>query len=199
MTVAGPVDHTGWSARAPVPACGQEHRAGPGRFDEAARRVRHEELAVAELLVGEGHDVVALPERRGAGPVADFEVCGMPVEVKCLQPREQRRDARPANERSVCNALRRGVDQAGVTVLVTQGSGLRAADAAAGMHRFARSGLTGRTRAVRIVGDGFDVAWVAGRDVGARRERPAVGSGEKRRERLPPGGGAPGGGLQVPG
>jgi hypothetical protein len=158
-----------------LPACGHHHRAA-GRLDEAARRLDHPELAAAKLLVSEGHTVRTLAAKRGSGPTADFDVCGTPVEVKTLVPQAERPGGRPANDRSVFNRLVSGVDQAPVTLVMAQGSGLRPADAAAGLSRFSARAQQGRTRAVRCVGDGWDLSWRLGRAA----ERPA---GRQERDR----------------
>jgi hypothetical protein len=167
-----------------LPECGCDHGGAPGTFDERARRVNHDELAAAELLVAEGHAVRSLPEPRGHGPRPDFDVCGLLVEVKTLVPQDERPGRRPANDRSAYNRLLSGIDQAPVTLLMTQGSGLRPADAAAGMQRFAMRPRAGKTLAVRIVGDGWDLAWKApvgleraggpSADHGRRRTAPAT-------------------------
>jgi hypothetical protein len=170
-----------------LPECGCDHGTAQGTFDERARRVDHSELAAAELLVAEGHAVRSLPERRGKGPTPDFDVCGLLVEVKTLIPQDERPGRRPANDRSAFNRLISGIDQAPVTMLMTEGSGLRPADAAAGMRRFAARPRAGKTQAVRIVGDGWDLAWKA--PVGLERtggESPGHG-----RRRTPPLAGRP--------
>ena len=157
-----------WSPTAArLPECGCDHDGTKGTFDETARRVDHYELAAAELLMAEGHAVRSLPELRGTGPKPDFDVCGLLVEIKTLIPQHDRPSGRPANDRATYNRLVSGIDQAPVTVLMTRGSGLRPADAAGGMQRFAARPRAGKTQAVRIVGDGWDLAWKA--PIGAER------------------------------
>jgi hypothetical protein len=140
-----------------LPACGVSHDRS-GRLDETARRLDHPELAVARCLVAEGHDVVTIPERGGRGPIPDFLVCGQPVEVKALLTRSERTDGRRATAATVHNRLVSAVDQAGVVVVATAGSGCGAADAAAGVRSFVATRRTGRVGAVRVMGDGFDLS-----------------------------------------
>lgn len=165
----------GWAVSdVPAPACGVAHSGAPGTLDESARRLSHPELAVATLLQREGHHVVSQAEGRGPGKVADLRVCGLPVEVKALRTLGERPGGMPASPRTVYNRLVSSSGQAGVTVVWAAGSGLRASDAAAGLHAFARSGRAGQVRAVRIVGDGFDLGWQAraGVDVARAAARP---------------------------
>ena len=153
---------TRWSS-SPVrlPDCGVDHGGRPGTYDESARRAEHEELTVARVLVGEGHDVTSLRADRRSGPTADFDVCGLTVEVKSLVAQAERAGGRAANDRSGYNRLAASSRQAEVTILLATGSGLSAVDAAAGVRRFAEGGRTGRVQAVRILGDGYDLAWSA--------------------------------------
>lgn len=157
-----------------LPDCGVTHGA-TGRLDESAKRLDHPELAVAWRLVVEGHEVVTLADRGRREPVADLVVCGRPVEVKCLLRMDERDDGRRAHAATVHNRLASAVRQAAVVVVSTEGSGCREADAAAGLQWFAASAKTGRVAAVRILGDGFDLGWVAPLTreaaVGARRSR----------------------------
>lgn len=163
-----------------LPVCALEHVAGGGRLDETARRLDHPELAVARRLAAEGHDVVTLAERGRRGPVPDLVVCGQPVEIKSLLTTAERGDGRRATAATVHNRLMSAVDQAAVVVLSTEGSGCRAADAAAGLRSFAATSETGKVTAVRIVGDGFDLGWLASASreaaVGPRRTgaRPPI-------------------------
>jgi hypothetical protein len=141
------------------PDCGNAHRPGAGRLDERERRLSHEEHAAARRLTAEGHDVRSNAERRGSGPVADLTVCGLPVEVKTLVAQAERPGGRAANARSVHNRLCDAIYQAPLTIVQAEGSGLTAADAVAGVRSFARRGRVGEVRAVRVVGDGFDLSW----------------------------------------
>ena len=52
---------------------GHSH-SGRGGLDESARRLGHEELAVATTLADEGHDVVSLRDGFGRGPIVDLAV-----------------------------------------------------------------------------------------------------------------------------
>jgi hypothetical protein len=140
-----------------------------GSVDERARRLSHDELAVARQLAAEGHRVRSLPERGATGPTADLEACGVPVEVKSLLPAAKRERGMPTH-RSVYNRLAAAKEQAPVTVVYGRGSGLRADVARRGVERFARRGNHGRIKSVRVLGDGFDLAWHT-----LRREAPALG------------------------
>jgi hypothetical protein len=168
-----------------LPACGVTHGSDPGQLDEAARRLDHPELAVARRLLAEGHDVVSLAERGRRGPTPDFLVCGVAVEVKSLLTRAERGDGRPATAATIHNRLVSAAAQAAVVVVATEGSGIRAADAAAGLRSFVAAGRTGKVAAVRILGDGFDLGWVAtpGREAGVQGGRGAGRSAPERSER----------------
>jgi hypothetical protein len=138
--------------------CGGTHDASLGRFDERVRRLSHEELFVAQVLVREGHDVRSQGERRDGGRTADLLVCGTPLEVKSWLDREQRGGLAPRAS-SVVNKLLQAEGQAPAVVLNARGSGLTAAVAQAGMAEYAElrrpMGVTG----VRVLGDGFDLGW----------------------------------------
>ncbi len=145
--------------------CGHVHDHGAGTLDEQARRLSHEELAVADRLAAEGHQVRSLPESRHGGRRADLSVCGVPVEVKSFAPVEERR-TRPG-ARSVFNKLVDAAGQARHVVLIDRGSGLSAGSARQGMGRWAlAAGPDDRLDSVRVMGDGFDLAWTRS----ARRE-----------------------------
>lgn len=136
--------------------CGETH-ARPGRFDESARRVSHPELEAGLALVADGHHVRALPERRGQGATADFAVCSLTAEVKSWESLELRNGRAPSAE-SVHNKLIQACRQSPHAVLVGGASGLTPAAARRGVSLFARSGA-GSLGYVRILGDGFDLAW----------------------------------------
>jgi hypothetical protein len=159
-----------------VPCLPGAHAERPTVVDERSRRLSHEELAVASLLAEEGHRVRALPERPGAGPVADLEVCGTPVEVKSFLPLPDRQGRVPT-ARSVCNKLLGARAQAPTAVLYGKGSGLSEDAARAGVAEFAGKGQLGRITGVRVVGDGFDLAWPPQRlrEIGAAVSPPAPG------------------------
>jgi hypothetical protein len=139
--------------------CGCTHGPVPGRLDETARRLSHEELAVATVLAREGHAVRSLRESRGGGRKADLEVCGAAVEVKSWLPAGER--GRAPTARSVLNKLIDASGQAGMVVLNAEGSGLPAGAARRGVALFAerRTRADGALRAVRVMGDGFDLTW----------------------------------------
>ncbi len=155
--------------RRPVAASGSE-QPGPGwacrhppghvgSFDESARRASHSELAVANLLTAEGHDVRTVAEARSRR-TPDLAACGVTVEVKAFGTLEQRAGAIP-RARQVANKLLVARGQGTVAVVWGQGSGLSEATARAGFdlfcHRAQEKG-TGRLRSARVVGDGFDIA-----------------------------------------
>ena len=133
------------------------HRRAAG-LDETARRLSHSELAVAALLVSEGHLVRSVAERPGRGRSADLEVCGQSVEVKTWLPPAER-GGRAPTARSVRNKLVDARGQGATAVLWARGSGLSAVDAERGVEEFLASGDPGGIVAVRIVGDGFDLGW----------------------------------------
>lgn len=159
----------------PLQAC--RHAGRPGFFDETARRLSHDELAVARVLVQEGHRVSSQAERRGAR-TGDLVVCGTEVEVKSFLPRSDRAGA-PSAE-SVANKFLRAKGQGMVAVIWAKGSGLTQTQARAGYALFsdaaARQGAGG-IRAARIIGDGYDMSFsVQARvGVGSQRARPHAG------------------------
>lgn len=130
---------------------------GVGYLDEIARRLSHEEHAVATRLAAEGHAVRSLAASRRGARTADLEVCGRPVEVKSWLPVYER-GGRPATARSVLNKLLDAAQQAEVCVLYGRGSGLTAATVRSGVSLYARRAERGLA-AIRAIGDGFDVGW----------------------------------------
>jgi len=155
--------------------CGRDHDGSPGRLDETARRLTHEEFAVARQLASEGHQVRSLAERRDRGRTADLSVCDAPVEVKSWLGRQERGGIAPG-ARSVVNKLLQAEGQAPTVVLNGRGSGLTATAARAGMLDYAGLERPNPVRAVRVLGDGFDLAWARGRSI--RRDRgPDLGVG----------------------
>jgi hypothetical protein len=152
--------------------CGQVHHVTAGRLDETARRLSHEELAIAELFVAEGHDVRSVPESRRGGRRADLSVCGAAVEVKSFLALGER--TRQPGARSVHNKLADAAGQARHVVLVSRGSGLSQAAVRQGLAQWAlRAGPDPVLDSVRAVGDGYDLTWacVPGQalDLGRRR------------------------------
>ena len=129
-----------------------------GRLDETARRLDHPEHAVAQLLVGEGHDVRSLREARGRGRTPDLLVCGRGVEVKSWDPLELR-GGRPPAARSVVNKLLDGGGQAAAVVLFGQGSGITPATVRRGLTLYAGHKHGSRVTSARVLGDGFDLSW----------------------------------------
>jgi hypothetical protein len=150
---------------------GHRHLPGQhGTFDETGRRVPWEELAVAAILVAEGHHVRAWPERGGRGRRPDFEVCGIKTELKTLD--------HGATAQTVANAMRRGQAQGEVVIVNAAGSGLSRRQAEAGVHRFAGSGRLGRVSEVRVLGAGFSLSYprvALDRMVDGRRSEQGVG------------------------
>lgn len=146
------------TAQGPWLACGAYHLDHRGRLDERARRLSHEELAVAEMLTAGGHRVRSLPESRRGGRRPDLEVCGTLVEIKSFLPIEER--GRAPSPQSVFNKLVDAAGQAGTVVLWGRGSGLTEATVRSGLARLAADGRAATPTAVRAVGDGFDLSWV---------------------------------------
>jgi hypothetical protein len=153
--------------------CGRDHGSIRGTLDETARRLTHEEYAVAEQLSSEGHDVRSLAERRGRGRTADLLVCGSPVEVKSWHSLEER-DGIPPGARSVANKLIQAEGQAAVVILNGRGTGLSAKDAEAGMRLYARRPHRAHIAAVRVLGDTFDLGWACQPSLRRDRRGPAA-------------------------
>jgi hypothetical protein len=131
---------------------GPHHRHPPGhrgRLDESARRLSHEELAVARLLVKEGHDVrsVATAEQ----PTPDLTVCGRMTEIKT--PRLG------ATGATVNNELRRARRQGADVIVDARQSGLHRLAAQKGVADFAGRTDRGRIETVRVLGAGFDLSY----------------------------------------
>jgi hypothetical protein len=143
VSVAGASSHSDHHHRHPP---GQ-----PGTFDEIERRVPWDELRVARILVGEGHHVRALHERNGQGRRPDFEVCGVPTEVKTLDP--------GATVQTVANAMARGKGQGEVLIIDATGSVLSRRQADLGVRRFAEKGTLGRIEEARVLGNGFGLSY----------------------------------------
>ncbi len=122
-----------------------------GSIDESERTFSPEERRTAELLKSEGKSVRALPESTEPGVrTPDAEVDGQPTEFKHLDP--------GAQSNTVNNSLSRAKGQADQAILDARGSGLGQADAQAGLEKFLRI-WPDRMSSIRIVGDGFDIAW----------------------------------------
>ena len=162
---------------------GHQHPSGHrGRLDESRWRLSHEELAVARLLVSEGHDVRSRPQRSRLGRTGDFDVCGRETEVKTLGPN--------ATGKSVTNALMRAQGQ-GVDVIVDASTTrLHRLGVDRGVAEFARrqdTGIDARPSAreierIRVIGRGFDRSYRLGEtlEVGQRaahRSPQGVGLG----------------------
>jgi hypothetical protein len=151
-----------------------QHEPAAGTFDESARRASHEELAVARVLVAEGHQVRTVPERAGARS-PDLVACGTSVEVKAFLGLEER-GGRPPGPRAVANKVLDARGQGAVAVLWAGTSGLSPATARAGHALFCDRALgegLGRLRAVRVIGPDFDISL-----------SPAAGLREARQARL---------------
>ncbi len=80
-----------WLVR-PGPSWPCRHHGAAGSFDESERRASHDELAAAQILAAEGHQVRTVAERRGAR-TADLTACGTSVEVKGFRTLEATRPA----------------------------------------------------------------------------------------------------------
>lgn len=153
-------------------------------MDETARRLMHEELAVARLFVAEGHEVRSLPESRRGGRKPDLLVCGTTVEIKSFAPEVERR--RLPTPQSVYNKLVDASGQSPNAVLLAKGSGLTESAARRGVARYAAEPRSEKPLStVRILGDGFELAWVrrpslelrAGRSAPSPSRRPELGLG----------------------
>ncbi len=153
--------------RPPRLCAGSEHGSRPGVVDERARRLSHEEMAVAGRLASEGHHVRSLPEGRGRGRVADLEACGVAVEVKSWLSLTER-NGRAPSPRSVLNKLVQAGRQAPTVVLNGYGTGLTVGVARLGMALYSARPDAGLLSSVRVLGDGFDLAWT-------RRPELAIG------------------------
>ena len=150
--------------------CRQHH--GPGALDETARRASHEELAVAVVLVAEGHQVRTVAEQRGAR-TPDLIACGTSVEVKAFQSLS-RRGGRPPRPEAVANKLLDARGQGAVAVIWAGGSGLTPAAAKTGYGMFCDQALVhglGRLRSVRMIGKGFDISLRPLADLRLARQR----------------------------
>ncbi len=151
--------------------CGRAHAGLGGLLDETARRLSHQELAVAEQLASEGHHVRSLAPRPGQGRTPDLLVCAAPVEVKSWLSQEERGGIAPGAQ-SVANKLIQAEGQAATVVLNGRGTGLSASAAEAGIRWY--EGLRHRANiaTVRVLGDGFDLEWA--RQPSIRRDRAAA-------------------------
>ncbi len=161
----------GRAAGAGAVRCGRDHGPIAGTLDEVARRLTHEELAVALQLASEGHHVRSLATRRGRGRTADLLVCGAPVEVKSWLSAEER--GKPPGARSVVNKLIQAEGQAAMVVLNGRGTGLSASAVEAGMRIYSRLPRQANVAAVRVLGDTFDLAWAHPASLGRDRRGPA--------------------------
>jgi hypothetical protein len=149
----------------PAPA-GHRHPAQQaGSLDESARRLSNEELAVAQVLVAEGHQVRSLAP--GAGPTADLSVCSRETEIKSLRP--------GATSSTLDNALRRARRQGTDVIVDARSSGLSVGATQRGVAIFAARVDRGRVERIRVVGDGFDRSY--GSQSLDRSRRPGLGRG----------------------
>jgi hypothetical protein len=157
------------SAEARAIGCGRDHGREGGTIDETARRLSHEELAVAEQLASEGHQVRSLAAGRRGGRTPDLLVCRAPVEVKSWLSQVERGGVAPGSQ-SVANKLVQSEGQASLVVLNGRGTGLTAASAEAGMVAYAGLPHRARIASVRVLGDGFDLAWARRPSLGRYRD-----------------------------
>lgn len=166
----------------PRDGLGCHHGPGYGRLDERARRLSHEELAIAQRLVADGHQVRSRSDFSPSGRTPDLDVCHTTVEVKTLLPRELRPQGRPASWRSVANKLADACGQGPHVVIWARGSGLDEAAARRGLTQAAVHSPDLRT--VEIVGDGFELHVRAVRQLGLD-SRLGAGAGSPIRVRMP--------------
>lgn len=145
------------------------HGPGSGSYDETARRASHEELASAMLLVREGHDVRTVAERRGSR-TPDLVACLTPVEVKSFLPLAER-SGRPPTPEGFANKLLVARGQGAQVIIWGKGKGLSQSTAQAGYGLFCKlareSGGAGLVRAVRVLGDGYDLSYKVPADLRA--------------------------------
>jgi hypothetical protein len=130
---------------------------------------------VAKVLVAEGHNVRTLLERKGAR-TPDLVACGTSVEVKAFQSLQQR-DGRPPRPEHVANKMLDARGQGAVAVIWAGTSGLSQATAQAGYGLFcerAREKGLGRIRAVRVIGEGFDMSFKPSVDLSMARRAAAT-------------------------
>jgi hypothetical protein len=130
---------------------GCHHGREAGSFDESARRVSWPELEIGRLLAAEGHHVRAIPDGRGRGKIADFDVCGVATEVKTLGP--------GATSSTLANALRRGRDQGEIVIVNVSAGGLARHWADRGVREFASERRLGKISGVRVIGAGFELSY----------------------------------------
>jgi hypothetical protein len=156
------------------------HHGATGSFDESARRASHDELAVAQVLAAEGHEVRTVAERSGAR-TPDLTACGTSVEVKAFQTLEQR-GGRPPSARSVANKILDARGQGAVAVVRAGDSGLTKATAQAGYALFCEHAVErgmGRLRGVRVLGKDFDISLAAVADVRQARQARQARQGRR--------------------
>jgi hypothetical protein len=145
--------------------------ATTGYLDETARRLSHEEYAVARYLAAEGHAVRSLDTSRDGSRRADLDVCGQRVEVKSWLPLAERH-GRPPTPRSVLNKLIQASQQGDICVLYGRRSSLSPSVVRQGVGLYAaRRASPGGLRAIRAIGDGFDLSWE--RPIDRTVDRPA--------------------------
>jgi hypothetical protein len=158
-----------WRPQRPAELLGAHDGATTGYLDETARRLSHEEYAVAKCLAAEGHAVRSLATSRDGTRRADLEVCGQRVEIKSWLSLTER-DGRPPTARSVVNKLIDASEQADICVLYGRRSSLTEAAVREGIGLYAaRRAGPGGLRAVRAIGDGFDLGWDRPLDRGLTR------------------------------
>jgi hypothetical protein len=90
--------------------------------------------------------------------MADLDACGVAVEVKSWLSLAER-DGRAPTPRSILNKLIDAGRQASTVVLNGYGTGLTAGSARRGMALYSARPGTGPLTSVRVLGDGFDLAW----------------------------------------
>jgi hypothetical protein len=90
--------------------------------------------------------------------MADLDACGVAVEVKSWLSLAER-EGRAPSPRSILNKLVDAGRQASTVVLNGYGTGLTAGAARRGMALYSARPAAGPLTSVRVLGDGFDLAW----------------------------------------
>jgi hypothetical protein len=136
-------------------ARGEVERVGLGIVDERASKFQPRERRLADHLARGGHAVVAIHDGYGReGRRPDAAVNGVPTEFKCLDP--------GASDRTVKAALTSAKGQAREVVIDGRDSGLTSDDAGRGVRRFLGAPYADGLKAIRIIGDDYELEWKRG-------------------------------------